>query len=74
MSKEAEKYFGEVSGSWDVIRKSFYGDEVRDAVLAAAKLLPSDAVLDVGVQVLDFLLRAPPRLLEKSLLSISRRQ
>ena len=48
MSKEAEKYFGEVSGNWDVIRKSFYGDEVRDAVLAAAKLLPSDAVLDVG--------------------------
>jgi len=64
MSKEAEKYFGEVSGSWDVIRKSFYRDEVRDAVLVAAKLLPSDAVLDV-VQVLDFLLRALPRLLEK---------
>ena len=48
MSREAEKYFEEVSGSWDVIRKSFYGDEVRDAVLAAAKVLPSDTVLDVG--------------------------
>ena len=48
MSREAEKYFGEVSGSWDVLRKSFYGDEVRDAVLAAAKVLPSDTVLDVG--------------------------
>jgi len=48
MSREAEKYFEEVSGSWDVLRKSFYGDEVRDAVLAAAKVLPSDTVLDVG--------------------------
>src|SRR5438093_4737026 len=48
MSREAEKYFEEVSGSWDVVRKSFYGDEVRDAVLAAAKVLPSDIVLDVG--------------------------
>ena len=48
MSQEAEKYFEEVSGSWDVLRKSFYGDEVRDAVLAAAKVLPSDTVLDVG--------------------------
>src|SRR2546426_11447951 len=48
MSRKAEKYFGEVSGSWDVLRKSFYGDEVRDAVLAAAKVLPSDTVLDVG--------------------------
>ena len=48
MSRKAEKYFEEVSGSWDVLRKSFYGDEVRDAVLAAAKVLPSDTVLDVG--------------------------
>ena len=48
MSQEAEKYFEEVSGSWDALRKSFYGDEVRDAVLAAAKVLPSDTVLDVG--------------------------
>ena len=64
MSREAEKYFGEVSGSWDILRKSFYGNEVRDAVLAAAKVLPSDTVLDAGA-VLDFLLRALPRLLEK---------
>jgi len=47
MSRKAEKYFEEVSRSWDVLRKSFYGDEVRDAVLAAAKVLPSDTVLDV---------------------------
>src|SRR5437899_9742370 len=48
MSREAEKYFEEVSGSWDVLRRNFYGDEVRDAVLASAKVLPSDTVLDVG--------------------------
>ena len=48
MSREAEKYFEVVSGRWDVLRKSFYGDEVRDAVLNAAKIRPSDSVLDVG--------------------------
>jgi len=48
MSREAEKYFEEVSGSWDVLRKSFYGDEVRDAVLSAARVQPEDTVLDVG--------------------------
>lgn len=48
MSREAEKYFEEVSGRWDILRKSFYGDEVRDAVLSAARLLPESTVLDVG--------------------------
>src|SRR5205807_5006856 len=48
MSREAEKYFEEVSGSWDVLRKSFYGDQVLDAVVAGAKVLPGDTVLDVG--------------------------
>lgn len=48
VSREAEKYFEVVSGRWDDLRKSFYGDEVRDAVLNAAKIQPSDTVLDVG--------------------------
>jgi ubiquinone/menaquinone biosynthesis C-methylase UbiE len=48
MSREAEKYFEAVSGRWDVLRKSFYGDEVRDAVLNAAKIQAKDTVLDVG--------------------------
>lgn len=48
VSREAEKYFEVVSGSWDVLRKSFYDDEVRDTVLAAARVLPTDTVLDVG--------------------------
>jgi ubiquinone/menaquinone biosynthesis C-methylase UbiE len=48
MSRGAKEYFEEVSGSWDVLRKGFYGDEVRDAVLTAARLLPENTVLDVG--------------------------
>src|SRR3989442_8533618 len=48
LSHEAEEYFEEVSGRWDVLRKSFYGDDVRDAVLNAARVLPEDIVLDVG--------------------------
>lgn len=48
MSREAKEYFDEVSGRWDVLRKGFYGDEVRDAVLIAARLLPESTVLDVG--------------------------
>ena len=48
MSHKAEKYFEEISGRWDVLRKTFYGDEVRDAVLSAARVLPEDTVLDVG--------------------------
>lgn len=48
MSREAKKYFEEVSGKWDVLRKTFYGDEVRDAVLKAAEVGPEDVVLDVG--------------------------
>lgn len=48
VSREVEKYFEAVSRSWDVLRKSFYGDEVRDAILAAARVLSTDTVLDVG--------------------------
>ena len=48
VSREAENYFEVVSGRWDVLRKNFYGDEVRDAVLNAAKIQPDDTVLDVG--------------------------
>jgi ubiquinone/menaquinone biosynthesis C-methylase UbiE len=48
MSRGAKEYFEEVSGSWDVLRKGFYGDEVRDAVLTAARLLSENTVLDVG--------------------------
>jgi ubiquinone/menaquinone biosynthesis C-methylase UbiE len=48
LSRESRQYFEDVSGSWDALRSGFYGDEVRDAVLAAARLLPEHTVLDVG--------------------------
>jgi len=48
MSREVREYFEQVSGSWDTLRKNFYGEEVRNAVLEAAHIGPNDVVLDVG--------------------------
>ena len=48
MSREVKEYFEQVSSSWDTLRAGFYGDEVRDAVLAAARILPEHTVLDIG--------------------------
>ena len=48
MSRKVKEYFEQVSSQWDNMRKSFYGEEVRDAVLNAARISPDDTVLDVG--------------------------
>jgi len=48
MSRKVRDYFELVSPQWDVMRKNFYGEEVREAVLNAVHLGPSDTVLDVG--------------------------
>jgi ubiquinone/menaquinone biosynthesis C-methylase UbiE len=48
MSREARDYFELISPQWDVMRKDFYGDEVREAVLNAIHVSPRDIVLDVG--------------------------
>jgi ubiquinone/menaquinone biosynthesis C-methylase UbiE len=48
MSREVKEYFEQVSPRWDELRQGFYGDEVRDAVLAAAQILPTHTVLDIG--------------------------
>jgi len=48
MSHRVKEYFQQVSSQWDNMRKSFYGDEVREAVLNAARISPDDTVLDVG--------------------------
>ena len=48
MSRKVKEYFEQVSSQWDNMRKSFYGEEVRDAVLNAAQISPDDTVLDVG--------------------------
>ncbi len=48
MSRRAKDYFDQVSSQWDTLRKGFFGDEVREAVLNAVQLGPGDTVLDVG--------------------------
>src|SRR5437667_5800536 len=48
MSRKVRDYFELVSPRWDMVRKSFYGEEVREAVLNAVHVSPSDTVLDVG--------------------------
>ncbi|MBO0889164.1 class I SAM-dependent methyltransferase [Candidatus Bathyarchaeota archaeon] len=48
MSREVKEYFEQVSSQWDSLRQGFYGDEVRETVLAAARILPEHTVLDVG--------------------------
>src|SRR3989475_3163039 len=48
MSRKVRDYFELVAPQWDVMRRNFYGDEVREAVLNAAHGSPSDIVLDVG--------------------------
>jgi ubiquinone/menaquinone biosynthesis C-methylase UbiE len=48
MSREVKEYFEQVSPQWDALRQGFYGPEIRDAVLAAARILPEHIVLDVG--------------------------
>ena len=48
MSRRVQEYFEMVSPQWDVMRKNFYGEEVREAVLNTVKVSPADTVLDVG--------------------------
>jgi ubiquinone/menaquinone biosynthesis C-methylase UbiE len=48
MSRKVRDYFELVSPQWDVMRKNSYGEEVREAILNAVHVSPSDTVLDVG--------------------------
>jgi ubiquinone/menaquinone biosynthesis C-methylase UbiE len=48
MSREVKEYFEQISPRWDELRQGFYGEEVRDEVLARARILPNHTVLDVG--------------------------
>jgi ubiquinone/menaquinone biosynthesis C-methylase UbiE len=48
LSREVKEYFEQVSSQWDAMRQGFYGEEVREAVLMAARILPDQTVLDVG--------------------------
>ena len=64
MSRRVLDYFEMVSPQWDVMRKSFYGEEVRDAVLNAVRINSTDTVLDVGAGT-GFLTEAAARLASK---------
>ncbi len=64
MSRRVKEYFEEVSSQWDSLRKSFYGDEVREAVLKAAQVGAEDTVLDVGAGT-GFLTEAAAKLAKK---------
>lgn len=64
MSRRVQDYFELVSPQWDVMRKSFYGEEVREAVLNAVHIGPSDTVLDVGAGT-GFLTEAAAKIASK---------
>src|SRR5215471_5554115 len=64
LSREVRDYFEQVSPQWDLMRKSFYGEEVREAVLNAVKISPRDTVLDVGAGT-GFLTEAAARIASK---------
>src|SRR5229473_3226464 len=42
MSRRVRDYFELVSPRWDVMRKDFYGEEVRDAALNARRVIALD--------------------------------
>ncbi len=64
MSRRVKEYFDQVSSEWENLRKSLYGDEVREAVIKAAKIGPNHTVLDVGAGT-GFLTEAAARVAGK---------
>jgi ubiquinone/menaquinone biosynthesis C-methylase UbiE len=73
MSRRVQDYFEMVSPQWDVMRKNFYGEEVREAVLNAVGITPADTVLDVGAGT-GFLTETAAKLASKVIaLDFSRR-
>jgi ubiquinone/menaquinone biosynthesis C-methylase UbiE len=44
----SREYFDQVAGQWDEMRRSFFGDGVRRAAVAAAGIVPGAVVADVG--------------------------
>ena len=64
MSRKVRDYFELVSPQWDAMRKNFYGEDVREAVLNAVHLGRSDTVLDVGAGT-GFLTEAAAKIASK---------
>ncbi len=44
----SREYFDQVAGQWDEMRRTFFGDGVRRAAIAAAGIVPGALVADVG--------------------------
>src|SRR3954470_14593669 len=49
MSDDTREYFDEVATRWDEMRRQFFGDGVRRAAIAAARVTPGMIVADVGI-------------------------
>lgn len=64
MSRRVKDYFDQVSSEWDTLRKSLYGEEVREAIIKAAQIAPGETVLDVGAGT-GFLTEAASKLAGK---------
>jgi ubiquinone/menaquinone biosynthesis C-methylase UbiE len=45
---DTQQYFDDVAGKWEEMRRSFFGDGVRRAAVAAAQIAPGALVVDVG--------------------------
>jgi len=48
MSDETREYFESVADKWDEMRRTFFGEGVRNSAMAAAGITPSSVVVDVG--------------------------
>ena len=48
MSDETREYFESVADKWDKMRRTFFGEGVRNSAMAAAAITPSSVVVDVG--------------------------
>jgi ubiquinone/menaquinone biosynthesis C-methylase UbiE len=48
MSDETREYFQSVADKWDEMRRTFFGEGVRNSAMAAAGITPSSVVVDVG--------------------------
>jgi len=49
MSNDTREYFDSVAQKWDEMRRTFFGEGVRAAAIAASGIKASSIVADVGV-------------------------
>jgi len=49
MSDDTREYFESIAHKWDEMRRLFFGEGVRNAAIAAADIMSSSIVADVGI-------------------------